>query len=339
MISVEKWSAPGSLLVAGEYLVTEEGGGGICLAAGGRATMEKEPSTLTELHSVYAGKSRSWRPDGPAKNSLCYFVWEEGGNSNSRLEKGQRITVNTSALYSFDGQKLGLGSSAVAALLFSRAISHVPDNLSIARSALLAHRKWQKGHGSGYDVLSSASGGACCFTGGLSPSWESLGWPNLKYWLLRGPASMSSVQALRRYEAWKKKLGRHWFDIPLLADYHTCVLETISILSLKPGAANRGAFLEKLHELAALGSELGSAINQESTPLMPAGFSKSKKPWHRPGIAAAKSLGAGNEIVLLAGLEDGFTRSEELALEALHRAGRAFPLSIEIRGLSREFPG
>jgi len=337
MASAEKWSAPGSLLIAGEYLVTEEGGRGICLAAGGRASMRKELSAITELRSIYAGGIQSWNPDYPVETSLCYFVWNEVGKSNSRVKKGLKITVDTSALHSPDGRKLGLGSSAAASLLFSRAVSHAPKNSDVRGSALLAHRKWQQGYGSGYGVFASAHGGVGCFTGGLSPSWESLGWPNLKYWLLRGPASVNSIQALRRYEAWKKKLGRHWTDISLLADYYACVLETIDILTLKPDAANGGAFLERLHEIAALSSKLGNVIRQESAPLMPIGFSKSKKPWHRPGIAAAKSLGAGNEIVLLAGLEDGFTRSEDLTLKELRRVGRAFPLSIESRGLSREF--
>jgi len=336
MISVEKWSAPGSLLIAGEYLVTEEGGRGICLAAGGRASMEKELSAPTELRSIYAGKTRSWKPDDSAEFSLCYYVWDEVEKSNSRMQKGLRITVDTGALYSPDGQKLGLGSSAAAALLFSRAISHAPKNSEVTGSALLAHRKWQQGHSSGYDIFTSANGGAGCFTGGLSPSWKSLDWPNLKYWLLRGPTSVSSIQAQRRYANWKKKLGKHWVDIPLLTDYCSCVLEAIDILTLRSNSANAGAFLEKLHELAVLGSKLGNVIRQESVPLMPPGFSKSKKPWYRPKIAAAKSLGAGNEIVLLAGLEDGFIRSEQLALEELRRVGRAFPLSIESRGLSRE---
>jgi len=335
MIRIETWSAPGSLLIAGEYLVTEEGGKGICLAAG-RATMKKERSNAMELRSIYAGGFQSWKPDSSVKDSLCYFAWEEAGKPNSRFGRGWRITVDTSALYASDGQKLGLGSSAVAVLLFSKALSHAADNSKILASAVLAHRKWQGGRGSGYGILTSARGGAGCFEGGLFPSWNKLNWPKLQYWLLRGPTAIGSAQALRRYETWKEKLGKHWLDIPLLASYHSCLLETISILVSE--TTDAWIFLEKLHELATLSSELGSAINQESMPLMPVGFSRSKKPWYRPGAATAKSLGAGNEIVLLAGLEDGFTKSEQSKLEELQRAGRAFPLSIEGRGLSRELP-
>jgi len=336
MTRIETWSAPGSLLIAGEYLVTEEGGKGICLAAGGRATMWKERSSAMELRSIYAEGFQSWKPDGSIKDSLCYFVWEEAGKSNSELEKSWRITVDTTTLYGSDGQKLGLGSSAVAALLFSKALNHAADNSEILASAALAHRKWQQGRGSGYDILTSARGAAGCFTGGLSPLWNSLNWPKLQCWLLRGPTAINSAQALSRYEAWREKLGKYWLDIPLLSNYHACLCKAIGTLVSK--TANAGAFLEKLHELAAFSSELGSAINQESMPLMPVGFSKGRGPWHRPGAAAAKSLGAGNEIVLLAGLEDGFTRSEQSILEELRRVGRAFPLFIENGGLSREFP-
>ena len=296
--------------------------------------MKKEQSTDTELCSIYAGGFQSWRPDSPVKNSLCYYVWEEAGNLLP--EGGQRITVDTSVLYSSDGKKLGFGSSAVAALLFSRALSRSANNADIIGNAVLAHRKWQQRHSSGYDIFTSANGGVGCFTGGPSPSWKKLGWPNLKYWLLRGPVPISSVQALRRYEAWK--LGKHWLDIPLLADYYACLLETINLLASEAGVSDAGAFLEKLYELAAFSSSLGSAINQESIPLMPAEFSKSKKPWHRLGVAAAKSLGAGNEIVLLAGLEDGFTRNEQLTLKELCRTSRAFPLFIETRKLAKELP-
>jgi len=338
MTSIEKWSAPGSLLIAGEYLVTEEGGKGICLAAGGRATMQKEQSTDFELRSIYAEGFQSWKPGNPAENSLCYYVWEEAKKSNSLWEESRRITVNTSALYSSDGEKLGFGSSAVAALLFSRALNRSDDNSDIMNTAILAHRKWQQGYSSGYDIFTSANGGAGCFTGGLSPSWGKLNWPNLKYWLLRGPVSVSSARALRRYKAWKEKPGKHWLDIPLLAGYYACLLETINLLASKAGITDAGMFLEKLHELAKFSSKLGNVINQESTPLMPAGFSKSKKPWNRLGIAVAKSLGAGNEIVLLAGLEDGFTRSEQLILKELCRTNRAFPLLIETRRLSKELP-
>jgi len=338
MTSVETWSAPGSLLIAGEYLVTEEGGKGICLAAGGRATMQKERSTDIKLCSIYAEGFRAWKPVSPAKDSLCYFIWEEARKAESLPERGWRITVDTGALYSSDGRKLGFGSSAVAALLFSRALSRSSDNSDTIGSAVLAHRKWQRGHSSGYDILTSANGGAGCFTGGPSPSWEKLDWPDLKYWLLRGSDPVSSAQALRRYEAWKKASNKHWLDIPLLADYYACLLESIDIFTSEAGAVNAGVFLEKLHELSMLSSELGSAINQESIPLMPAGFNKGGKAWQRSGAAAAKSLGAGNEIVLLAGLEDGFTRSEQSVLEELCRAGRAFPLSIETRGLDKELP-
>lgn len=336
MISIESWSAPGNLLVAGEYLVTEEGGKGICLAGGGRATMQEDSSDITELNSIHSGSFQVWKPDNPVKESLCYFVWEEAEKFNWIQGRKKRITVDTSSLYGPLGQKLGLGSSAVAALLFSRALSESADNSRIIDIAALAHRKWQGGCGSGYDIFTSANGGAGCFTGGQLPSWESLNWPSLQYWLLKGSISISSVRALRRYEAWKKNLDKHWLDIPLLADYHKCLLETIRILILKDDAARAVEFLEKLHELAVFSSRLGSTINQKSMPLMPVGFSKGKKPWHRQGVAAAKSLGAGNEIVLLAGLKDGFSKKEQLALEELHRTNRAFPLSIEKRGLSRD---
>ena len=332
----ECWSAPGSLLIAGEYLVTEEGGSGLALAAGGRAQLRIESASL-EMEGRRAVKAEYWTPSNNNDGSLASAVWIEcSKNGNRPAEDSRKLTVDTDIFYDGQGRKLGFGSSAAAALLYTRGLCASLDIEQVAGSALRAHRKWQGGRGSGYDVLTSAYGGAGHFTGGIVPSWSPLQWPRgLNSWIIKGPGPVNSPQAVDRYRAWKQKLGIQWDRIPAIVDLLQSVLEAYQFLSSVSEPDPRD-FLEILNQMAVRGSRLGNELGVPAIPVIPDGFSEKTKPWYRPGAGAAKCLGAGDEIILLMTLPDGLSRTEEAVLRKLKLNGSAVLLRTETAGLRRE---
>ncbi len=400
----ERWSAPGSLLIAGEYLVTEEGGSGLALAAGGRAQLRIESASL-EMEGRRAGKAEYWTPSNNNNGSLASAVWiecskngnrpaedsrnewyhtpgqspgpgvaqatpcsatepqgmkpcfpcahsdqgsyrrREPRNDPDRMNKftplislGNKLTVDTDIFYDGQGRKLGFGSSAAAALLYTRGLCASLDIEQVAGSALRAHRKWQGGRGSGYDILTSAYGGAGHFTGGIIPSWSPLQWPKgLNSWIIKGPGPVNSPQAVDRYRAWKQKLGIQWDRIPVIVDLLQSVLEAYQFLSSVTEPDPRD-FLEILNRMAVRGSRLGNELGVPAIPVIPDGFSNNTKPWYRPGAGASKCLGAGDEIILLMTLPDGLSRTEEAVLRKLMLNGNAVLLRTETAGLKREGP-
>ena len=335
----ERWSAPGSLLIAGEYLVTEEGGSGLALAAGGRARLRIKSAPF-KMEGRIAGRTEHWTLNDRGDESLASAVWCECSETGSSTVEDSRykLTVDTGDFYDNHGRKLGYGSSAAAALLYTCGLCTSPDINEVTRSALRAHRSWQGGRGSGYDILSSAQGGAGHFTGGHIPTWSPLRWPErLNGWIIKGPGSVNSPQAIDRYRAWKQKIRIQWDRIPVIADLINCFQEVYQILS-GCSEPDPGDFLEILHQMAVGGSRLGREIGVPAMPIIPGGFSVNTQAWYRPGAGASKCLGAGDEIILLMTLPDGLSRKEEAVLRKLKLAGIAVPLRAEKAGLMREGP-
>ncbi len=356
----KRWSAPGSLLIAGEYLVTEEGGRGLALAAGGRGLLSTSsiPSReySLEMESLCPGGGGKWNlktardESSLTGTSLASAVWEEYSKSDHPADekKTQKIIVDTRIFFDLNGRKLGYGSSAAAALLFTQgleALTADDDTVDIdvkrtAGRALQAHRSWQNGRGSGYDVLSSAYGGAGLFTGGLKPAWEPLQWPDVfDCWIIKGPGAVSSSHAVDCYKVWKQKTGNHRVSTQLLLELSLNLEQACRNIHCRT-KSDSDDFLKTIHQLAILGSRLGDEISVPAFPVMPDGFLYddlvSRNPWYRPGSGAAKCLGAGNETILLIAYKDGLSSRENAALIELKHKGSAHPLSIEAAGLSPE---
>lgn len=304
-----RWTAPGSILLAGEYHVTEEGGLGIALAAGGRARLVREdcissrnPYSRKLLNSVYTILSKH-----PEDNS---------------------ISVDTSMFFSKNGSKWGLGSSAAAALLMTRALMDSSSAKEVLQNALMAHRHFQGGRGSGYDVYTSAHGGAGLFKGGISPKWEKIRWPEeISGYLLRGATPVSSTGAVDLYARWASQF-KEQADKLRTRMAHT-LMEILHYLDTQ-GSSDRVFTL--LGEYGRLGILLGEAIGVPARPHLPE-LGRDILKGTRTG-AAVKCVGAGNELTLLLYRKGSILKQEKAVLDILVDQEKAGFFRLEEVGLS-----
>lgn len=166
-MSRASYSAPGKLVLIGEYAVTD-GFPAVVAAVDRRATVTvddasdlrvrgNDPRWLTVPTNLVDGESDAPPGDQP----LLFAVMREVQRRGMPLVRGH-LTVSTTA-FSADGKKLGLGSSAAAAVAFAAVFCDDTDTIyDIARTA---HRAFQGG-GSGIDVAASSYGGLLRFHGG-----------------------------------------------------------------------------------------------------------------------------------------------------------------------------
>jgi phosphomevalonate kinase len=201
----------------------------------------------------------------------------------------------------------------------------------ISRCALEAHRQWQGGRGSGYDILTSVNGGAGIFTGGAEPLWTPLRWPDIyRMWIIQGRRSVKSPDAVKKYRLWKDAAGEH--SRTVLGEMKKNIAELARILQSGGKPDTRG-FLEILHSLSLSGIGLGELIGVPARPVFPEGF---HLPLYRPGALAAKCLGAGDETILLAAVPDGLSRAELSFIGTLEEQGLAVALNPETDGLRND---
>lgn len=200
-------SAPGKLVLSGEYAVLD-GAPAICMAVDRRARVTISTSGANH-HSVIA----------PAFTNQCgRFVdrhgeleWIEAGEEFALLGHVWRSASVTASgglslvldshefLDAASGSKIGIGSSAALTVALSAALCAMSDaNEDVANIALVAHREFQRGLGSGADV-------ACSYTGGLieyrmgHATWPRLTWPDgLAYALLWSGVAVSTGAKLER---------------------------------------------------------------------------------------------------------------------------------------------
>jgi phosphomevalonate kinase len=201
--SAVELSVPGNLLLLGEYAVLEEGGLGLAAAVEPRVRLAASASDDFRVEGSWPGGSGG----SPVITAAVRVVAE-----HLRTECKGRLRVDSSALFSADGRKAGLGSSAavsVAVVCGLLAMAGRPDAArgpEAASLAVRAHRLAHGGRGSGYDVLASFHGGWGVFHGGAVPAWE----PHLlpagtRFMLFHGPAAVSTADAVGRYNRWKEE--------------------------------------------------------------------------------------------------------------------------------------
>jgi len=134
-------SAPGKIVLSGEYAVLD-GGPAISMAVDRRAVVTLEDNSNGECTLSTPGFA------GDEKYRIIDAVC-----SGSRPEKN--IVLDTRA-FADDGKKTGIGSSAALTVACIAGLSQSEDVLS---EALLAHRAFQGGAGSGVDVATAVRGG------------------------------------------------------------------------------------------------------------------------------------------------------------------------------------
>ncbi len=169
-------TAPGKLVVAGEYAVIE-GAPALSMAVDRRATVSvSEAHEGSVLEVVTADRSAFpfvWNSNGTVE-----FAEEQPGPRGSLLEAALaelasslpaampdvHIVIDTGEFFAPDGQKLGMGSSAAACVALVGALHRLFGlQQDLAGLCFDIHRRFQSGQGSGIDVATSIYGGLIQF--------------------------------------------------------------------------------------------------------------------------------------------------------------------------------
>lgn len=268
-------SAPGNLLLAGEYAVLEEGGLGLCLAPNVRASLWIESAKSWEAEFRYEAQRVVYRGQGTLPPLLQAVQAVLGPLPMAQL------VLDTTA-FSPGGRKTGLGSSAAAALLLTAGFYYLlhhyqPSLEDVSLLAVDAHRRFQGGRGSGYDVLCSAWGGVTLFRGGLRPMSRPLemGWLN-GVALFYGAATVSTRAAVGSYQDLRQNHPDR------IREY---LKRNNELITQAIEAEGSEAALAQLRQLAELARELGRELGRSA-----------ELPDELKGVSFAKALGAGDEL-------------------------------------------
>lgn len=238
---MKSWSVPASVLLAGEYAITREGGIGIALAVAPRAVVRLSARVTPEsvqrfrraLYALESGKmqsigglrleSRAGAPEGtsppilpPVLREITNFIRHTGYRAQGELPTSLEpttIVIDTSRFFDpATGLKLGFGSSGAAMVLLTAALLHLAgvdplgNRNTLLSVAVRAHRAFQGGRGSGYDVACSTMGGMLRFIGGEVPRWERLQvlrkWRDegLRLYTLQVGTPVSSTRAVAAFD-------------------------------------------------------------------------------------------------------------------------------------------
>lgn len=308
-------SVPGNLLLAGEYLVLDEGGRGLAVAVEPRlsAGAQVAPDGIWSIRATMGTTSLCWRPGSgvglPLAEPMINSCSEALRLRGRPLPDPLAIEVDSSAFFDAQGRKAGFGSSAAVAVALALLIGHAAGLRKTdlrefaAEAALSGHRAAQGGRGSGYDIFASLYGGTGIFIGGRKPQWSPLGdLPIVRGVLVPGPAPVSSSEAVKAYRNWlsgqtSSRTSLESSSIPespsktsaealvLLDDLKAAV----AALEKATVSQDAQAFRQALSAAGAAGRRLGEAIGYSA-------FIQAPEPW---ADLEVKALGAGNELGLM----------------------------------------
>lgn len=309
------FSVPANLLLLGEYAVTEEDGHGIWLAPECRAVLRivqgspGQESGLQVEGTWSTGKHVASLPcfqGAPSKSSFpllasCLETLGRylGRSSKELAFRPGKISVDTRAL------SKGYGTSAASTILVCASLILMLDPSSgikkhpvmgskedFLQLAIEAHRSFQNGAGSGYDIAASLFGSCGLFLGGLRPRARVLELPDqLGFLVHRGDCDVPTSGSLVRYRAWKQEHpeeASRWKQS--CTEFSLRWIELCGQYSESDRTDCCGDFIELLARAKTAGMDLGRSIGVPAD--LPDPF---------------KALGAGNEwgICLLSPCLDG----------------------------------
>jgi phosphomevalonate kinase len=305
-------SVPGNLLLAGEYLVLDEGGKGLAVAVEPRLSASAGPSSTGDwsIRAIMGKTSLSWPPGAgsaadpatgsgsgenlPLARTMMLACAEAFAARGKPMPEPLAIELDSSAFFSPEGRKAGFGSSAAAAvaiaMLTGRAAGLADAELVdfSAEAALAGHRAAQGGRGSGYDIFASLYGGCGIFTGGTKPGWKVLGpLPPRHAVLVPGPAAVRSSEAVEAFRCWLA--GHPEEAVSILPGMRSGVRALVDATI----SGDTTSFRLALDQAGAAGRQLGEAIGYSAFIAPPSGFESLR----------VKALGAGNELGMMV-LED-----------------------------------
>lgn len=177
-------SAPGKVILCGEYAVLD-GAPAIAMAVNRRASVTIDAASGADVSSLgLAGDT-----DTRLLDCVCDVLDIDRPDAAIGLDTG--AFADTAS-----GSKLGIGSSAALTVALVSALA--PPNVGSDRvfeMALVAHRRFQDGRGSGVDIAASTAGGLIEYRRDVTP--RSLSWrADLHYALLWSGVSASTASRL-----------------------------------------------------------------------------------------------------------------------------------------------
>ena len=285
-------AAPGSVLLLGEYAVTEADAPGVALGVRPEVRASYAADRPPRIRGQMGAQRFAWTPQACDSPLFAALVAECGAPRGA-------IDVDSGAFAGPRG-KLGLGSSAAVAAVVAALLLHAPppgaapafDRGRVFAAALAAHRAAQGGRGSGYDVAASVWGGVVRFTGGRAPAVARHQPPPLPQMsLIAGAAPLATPAAVARYEQWRQR------DPAAAARFRARSREAVEQFLAADDAAACCAALRAGGELLRwLGARIGVAVEP---PTLRARLNEFReRGW------AAKPVGAGGELGVAAAPED-----------------------------------
>lgn len=227
-------SAPGKLVLLGEYAVLE-GGPALVLATPQRARVRlsflpQGPSRLCSRPLLDREVCFEWTPDGRAnwlQRDLTATERERLDRLGRLLEGLTRrrwwpraplaVDIDTAAFHGADGGKLGLGSSAALTVAMAGAGAAATGNAGNPplEELVALHRALQQDSGSGIDVAASLHGGALRYRLEQGrPRAEAVGLPaGLHLLAIASGTPVSTPAALEQLREWARAHPDTWGDL------------------------------------------------------------------------------------------------------------------------------
>lgn len=283
-------SAPGKLVLLGDYAVLD--GGMAMIAAVDRRAVASVVQENVEASSVVRA------------------VLEESGR-----DVPGSIQIDTSS-FQWNGKKLGIGSSAAAAVTASALVlgSGAEDVLQLA---IRAHRSANGGEGSGIDVAASYFGGVIAADhqpGTIQPLPSRI--PGLVLSVLFANVSAKTSQMVAK--ARQSSKWAHWMN----------VLKPLAEQGIE--AWSRGQTKRFVSIVDRYGRAMGGLGRDAGTPIVTDEIDAAIRIASERGGAAKPSGAGGGDVVVVFGEDEGLGRrvAEETGMVLVD-------LAIEPRGLSR----
>lgn len=295
--ALERVSAPGKLVLLGEYAVLEGG-----------------PALVAAVNRRAVGAAVS--AEGPRERPSAVVAAVLARAERAGLAVEASLEIDTTAFRDASARKLGLGSSAAVAVVAARIVTGSGDERTLGL-AIDAHRDAAGGEGSGIDVAASFHGGVIVAhrqPSPVVPLASRVG--DLRLFALFTNQSASTPELLARcraassYASWVRILRG-------LAEEGIRAWRSHDPLAFLSAVARHG------RAMAGLGRDAGVPI---VTPELDAIMRLAEE----SRVAAKPSGAGGGDVAVL------FARDAEVAASIAERTGtQLLDLSIDPRGLSR----
>lgn len=256
-------SAPGKLVVLGEYAVLE-GAQALVMAAARRCQVEIAAAETDRSRLEIRAPNRQiheFEPAEPSGIELIDIVRD--GIAAERFTRPINAALDSTAFFAAEQRKLGLGSSAAVLTAFAGALqvydSREISGLTLERLIEL-HRQLQGGRGSGIDVAAALHGGLNTFQRNASGQLQigSVRLPNsVRFAGIFAGKSASTSDFVERFRNWRQAEPKR--SVALLDKLAS--VSAAGCVAVRSGDADE--FLAAIAEYGNLLDALGSALQRD----------------------------------------------------------------------------